>query len=84
MKQVIIPLIEEKWRPEQISGRLKRLEKSVLAMKPSIAFSWQTRRREVGYISTYGIKPSLTVSGIVKMTIEVPFLAVWTLMSAPV
>jgi transposase, IS30 family len=27
MKQGIIPLIEEKWSPEQISGRLKRLEK---------------------------------------------------------
>jgi len=27
MKQIITPLIEEKWSPEQISGRLKRLEK---------------------------------------------------------
>jgi IS30 family transposase len=27
MKQAIIPLIKEKWSPEQISGRLKRLKK---------------------------------------------------------
>ena len=28
MKQTIIPLIKEKWSPEQISGRLKQLKKS--------------------------------------------------------
>ena len=27
MKQTIIPLIKEKWSPEQISGRLKQLKK---------------------------------------------------------
>jgi len=28
MNRVITPLIEEKWSPDQISGRLKRLEKA--------------------------------------------------------
>ena len=83
MKQVITPLIEEKWSPEQISGRLKRLEKPSVSHETIYRFVLADKAAggELYKHLRHQAKPYRKRYG--KMTIGARYLTVWILMNVP-